>query len=88
MTIRHAIFIGLLVVTGVFFAGAWLNEWSGVQGVFLPIFLSLLAVLIAHDAYGNRLLPRPNFLAQIAGYLEAAWCVALAAVLLWNHVPP
>lgn len=86
MTIRHVIFIALLVVTGAFFGGAWLNAWSGIQGIFLPIFLIFLAILVAHDAYGNRLLPPPNALAQIAGYLEAAWCLALAAVLLWGHI--
>lgn len=85
MTIRHVIFWGLLAATGTAFAGAWMNAWHGMQGVFLPIFLILVAILIAHDAYGNRLLPPPNTLAQLSGYLQAAWCFALAAGLFWKH---
>ena len=86
--IRLALFIGLLVVTAGLFGGAWLNVWMGVQSVFLPMFLVCLSILIAHDAYSNRLLPPPNRLAQIAGYLEAAWCLALAAILLWKFTWP
>ena len=86
MTIRHVIFITLLVATGASFAGAWLNVRDGIRGVFLPMFLVLLSILLVHDAYGNRLLPSPNALAQFAGYIEALWCLGLAAVLLWKHV--
>ena len=85
MTIRHVIFIAMLVVTGVFCVCAWLHVWNGVRGVFLPLFLIFLAILIGHDAYGNRLLPAPNALAQFAGYIEALWCLGLAAVLLWKQ---
>ncbi|TKJ30095.1 MAG: hypothetical protein CEE40_06080 [Chloroflexi bacterium B3_Chlor] len=86
MTIRHVIFIALLGATASFFGGALLNVRNGIRGIFLPMFLVLLSILLAHDAYGNRLLPAPNTLAQIAGYLEAAWCLCLAAVLLWKHM--
>jgi hypothetical protein len=86
MTIRHVIFVTLLVATGASFAGAWLNVRNGIRGVFLPMFLVLLSILLAHDAYGNRLLPSPNVLAQFAGYIEALWCLGLAAVLLWKHM--
>jgi len=86
MTIRHVIFVALLGSTGAFFAGALLNVRNGVRGTFLPMFLVLLSILLAHDAYGNRLLPAPNALAQLAGYLEAAWCLGLATVLLWKHM--
>lgn len=85
MAIRHVIFWVLLVATGTSFAAAWKNARRGMQGVFLPMFLILVAILIAHDAYGNRLLPPPNALAQLSGYLQAAWCFALAAVLFWKH---
>jgi hypothetical protein len=85
MMIRHVISTALLVITGASFAGAWLNVRSGMRGNFLPMFLVLLSILLAHDAYGNRLLPGPNALAQFAGYLEALWCLGLAAVLLWGH---
>jgi hypothetical protein len=85
MTIRHLIFWILLVVTGSSFVGAWRNVRKGVQGIFLPVFLTLLAILIGHDAYGNRLLPAPNALAQLSGYLQAAWCLGLAGVLSWKH---
>jgi hypothetical protein len=84
--IRLSLFIALLVVTAGLFGGAWLNVWKGVQGIFLPMFLVCLSILIAHDAYSNRLLPPPNKLAQIAGYLEAVWCLALAAILLWKYM--
>jgi hypothetical protein len=86
--IRLTLFIALLVVTAGLFGGAWLNVWKGVQSVFLPMFLVCLSILIAHDAYANRLLPPPNKLAQIAGYLEAVWCLALAAILLWKYIWP
>ena len=84
MTIRQGIFISMLTVTAGSFGGAWLNVWNGLQSIFLPLFLICLSILIAHDAYGNRLLPPPNRLAQIAGYLEALWCFALATILLWK----
>jgi hypothetical protein len=83
--IRHVISTVLLVVTGASFAGAWLNVRNGIRGVFLPMFLVLLSILLAHDAYGNRLLPAPNAFAQFAGYVESLWCFGLAAVLLWKH---
>jgi len=84
--IRLIWFVALLLVTAGFFGAAWLNVWRGVQSVFLPMFLICLSILIGHDAYGNRLLPPPNKMAQIAGYLEALWCFALAAILLWTQV--
>jgi hypothetical protein len=84
--IRLIWFMALLLVTAGIFGCAWLHVWSGVQSVFLPMFLICLSILIAHDAYGNRLLPPPNKMAQIAGYLEALWCFALAAILLWRQV--
>ena len=87
MTIRQVIFISMLVTTAGFFGGASLNAWKRARSVSLPVFLICLAILLAHDAYGNRLLPPPNRLAQIAGYLEASWCVALAALFLWKSPP-
>jgi hypothetical protein len=86
--IRLALFIALLVVAAGLFGGAWLNVWKGVQSIFLPMFLVCLSVLIGHGAYANRLLPPPNKLAQIAGYLQAVWCLALAAILLWKYIWP
>ena len=85
MMIRDVISTALLVATGASFAGAWLNVRDGIRGNFLPMFLVLLSILLAHDAYGNRLLPAPNALAQFAGYIEALWCLGLAAVLLWKQ---
>jgi len=41
-------------------------------------FLILLGLYLAHDAYGNRLLPPPNILAQLSGYYLALVCIVMA----------
>jgi len=41
-------------------------------------FLILLSLYLAHDAYGNRLLPPPNIKAQVSGYVLALICMGLA----------
>jgi len=41
-------------------------------------FLILLSLYLAHDAYGNRLLPPPNILAQVSGYVLSLICIGLA----------
>jgi hypothetical protein len=84
--IRVALLVVMLVVTTGFFGGALLKAWTGEPNLFLPLFLMCVCILVAHDAYGNRLLPPPNGLAQLTGYLQAVWCFALGAILLWKYL--
>jgi hypothetical protein len=83
--VRLVFYVALILVTAGVFGGALLNVWIDEQNAFLPLFLICLSILIAHDAYGNRLLPPPNGLAQLTGYLQAVWCFALGAILLWKY---
>lgn len=47
-------------------------------------FLWVLGAFILHDAYGNRLLPKPNWLAQIIGYASGLMCLILGARMVWR----
>lgn len=41
-----------------------------------------MAIIVAHDAYGNRLLPGPNWMAQLAGYSLALLLLMLGLSFL------
>ncbi len=85
MTIPRMLLFAMLFTTAGFFVDASRRGWKGKHSISLPLSLISISVLIAHDAYGNRLLPPPNGIAQIMGYLEALWCLGLGAVLLWRY---